>query len=462
MVRSSHEIGSLERLLQVEGPSTARTLCQALRISQSTLSRLIADAGPVIERIGAARRTRYAARRSVHHHGDRWPIYRVDERGRPQVWGELRSLHGGFRFIPEEKTDPDWLEPEFRDGIFPGLPFFLQDARPQGYIGRSLARRISGRLGLPSDPERWNDDDILAYLVVEGSDLVGNLVVGDESLEQALREMETVGDDAIPEDQRGSVYPELATAAQDGEVVGSSAGGEQPKFAVNVLNAAGEPRSVLVKFTSVPVSPVSRRWADLLVCEHLAAETLSACGVACPRTRLLSAGQRRFLEVERFDRTPEAGRRGVVTLGAIEDAIIPMGSTNWNEAAGQFLDVAAVDSPTARELRWRWCFGNLIANTDMHRANTSFWMDDSLPFRLAPVYDMLPMLFSPGAQGDLGERTFSPRRPLPRIAEVWIDAAAAATEFWHRVRADERISAGFRDIASRCALEVSRVRERYG
>jgi hypothetical protein len=98
----------------------------------------------------------------------------------------------------------------------------------------------------------------------------------------------------------------------------------------------------------------------------------------------------------------------------------------------------------------------------MHRANASFWLGGGLPFALAPAYDMLPMLSAPGAQGEHGERAFVPRPPLPAVAAVWGEAAAAAVEFWQRVAGDVRISTGFRAIGVRCAAGVSRLRERHG
>ncbi|HEY5551964.1 MAG TPA: type II toxin-antitoxin system HipA family toxin YjjJ [Opitutaceae bacterium] len=462
MPRQARNPQTLSLLLQTQGPTASGAVVSALGVSRATLSRLVAEAGPAVERIGTARNTRYALRRAVRHLGDQWNVYRIDETGRARVWGELRALHGGFRFAPQEATVPEWMVRDYPDGIFPGLPFFLQDARPQGYVGRALARNVSTRLGLPANPERWSDDEVLSWFIAEGLDLTGDIVVGDRALEQALRHVEGVRANAIAEDQRENIYPACATAAQRGELVGSSAGGEQPKFLANVSVREGGLRSVLVKFSSADASPVSQRWADLLCCEHLAAETLCAHSIPCSRTQLLAAGGRRFLEVVRYDRPNAIGRRGVVTLGAIEDAIVPGTPADWIDAARRFEAAQVISQEDAKSLQWRWCFGDLIGNTDMHRANVSFWLDDGLPFSLAPSYDMLPMLFAPGAQGDLSEREFYSRPPLPPIAGVWADAAVAAGEFWSRVSTDERISAGFRVIAARCMEQLQDLRDRYG
>ena len=49
------------------------------------------------------------------------------------------------------------------DGVFAGLPVFLADARPQGFLGRTFARRHAD-FGLPDKPENWSDDDAIVAL----------------------------------------------------------------------------------------------------------------------------------------------------------------------------------------------------------------------------------------------------------------------------------------------------------
>lgn len=438
-----------------------RAIAETLRISPATLSRIVGRLGSSIERIGAARSTRYALRRSVRNFGSQWPVYRIGDQGRPRVWGELRALHSGFRFLPQNPA-PAWMEREYAGGIFSGLPFFLQDVRPQGYLGRSIARNAALRSGTPPDPRLWSDDDVLSYFLTDGFDLPGDFVVGDRALEQALRATEHLASVAIASVDRARAYPECAAAAQRGELMGSSAGGEQPKFLATLRTNTGQFRSVLVKFSAADPSPASERWAELLLCEHLAAETLRARQTVCPPTEVVDSGGRRFLEVERFDRIEATGRRGLVTLGALEDAFLENSSSDWTAAAGMLEEARWITRQEGRALRWIWCFGDLIANSDMHRANASFWFGDELPYRLAPFYDMLPMLYAPGTQGELGERNFAPRPPLAGVAEVWSDAASAALEFWERVIAEPRVSDSFRTIANRNRDTVRRLISRFG
>ena len=194
----------------------------------------------------------------------------------------------------------------------------------------------------------------------------------------------------------------------------------------------------------------------------MAAETIRDRDIACARTEIIDVGGRRFFEVDRFDRVGAAGRRGVLSLGAIEDAFLDGSPANWTAAAVMLEQAHWVTHDEARTLRWIWCFGDLIANSDMHRANAAFWFTDALPLRLAPFYDMLPMLYAPGAQGDLSERTFAPRPPMASVADVWGDAASAALEFWGRASTEGIISAPFRAIAGDNHAVVTRMLRQFG
>jgi len=122
-----------------------------------------------------------------------------------------------------------------------------------------------------------------------------------------------------------------------------------------------------------------------------AAETLRAHGIVAACSEIIDAGGRRFLEVERFDRIDAIGRRGMVSLGTLEDAFLAQPSADWSAAATMLEQEGWISAAAARALRWIWCFGDLIANTDMHRANASFWFGDERTYTL-PFYDMLPML----------------------------------------------------------------------
>jgi hypothetical protein len=107
-------------------------------------------------------------------------------------------------------------------------------------------------------------------------------------------------------------------------------------------------------------------------------------------------------------------------------------------------------------------FGELIGNTDMHGGNLAFWLNDELPLTLAPVYDMLPMAWAPGPQGEIVERRFAPAPPLPGDEENWRIASDWAAEFWGLAAESDGLSAEFRSIAGEAVGIVRQLRDRIG
>ena len=60
-----------------QGPRTARELADSLGVSQPTVSRLLAELGSEVIRLGAARSARYALRDALRGLPD-MPVYRVN------------------------------------------------------------------------------------------------------------------------------------------------------------------------------------------------------------------------------------------------------------------------------------------------------------------------------------------------------------------------------------------------
>jgi hypothetical protein len=451
---------SPERLvdaLRVRRLASAHELGLALGASQPTVSRWLAAAGDQIVRIGQARRSRYAVTRNVRGLGDRWPLYRIGADGRPQTFGQLIALHGdGCVIRPEQPVD--WLRDEFREGVFPGLPWSLDDMRPQGFLGRLFGQRCAPELGLDPDILRWNEDAMLVALLLRGEDGPGNFVLGDQALDRALR----ATPDPIPSSQRAERYAALARATLAGEQVGSSAAGEQPKFTACVADADGSLRHVIVKFSEpVEGNPVARRWADLLICEHLASQLLAERGHADTRDELVWSQGQLCLESTRFDRLGAHGRRGFVSLAALSDAHDGV-RDDWPNAVGRMQHHGWLTPADVEQVRQRWWFGQLIGNTDMHFGNLGFFLDDALPLQLAPSYDMLPMLYRPAANGSMPPREYQPPPPRPAALSYWQQAAAMATVFWQRVAQHPQLGEEFRRIAIDNEARLDRLRQRFG
>jgi len=140
------------------------------------------------------------------------------------------------------------------------MPYFLQDGRPAGFVGRAVPGAFP-ELNLPTRVVDWTDEHALVYLTQRAPDMPGALIVGAESMDRYLAGLQAAP--LVPRDARASEYPRFAALSMAGAPPGSSAQGEQPKFTARVEHNTRRV-AVIVKF-SPPLSTVTgRRWGDLL------------------------------------------------------------------------------------------------------------------------------------------------------------------------------------------------------
>lgn len=420
------------------GPLPARTLCAQLQISQPSLSRVITEANERVYVMGKARATRYFARRTVAGES-RFELFRVTAQGQAQMWGALLPVYPGYIV-------------EFTDGRpaihSEGLPWWLQDMRPQGFLGRNWVRQHAARLDLGADLLQWHDDDVVLALSKSGEhDLIGNVLLGETAYAAWLAH--SPREHSIPITERARRYPQLAQQVLAGEVVGSSAAGEQPKFVARVLD--GECfQHVLVKFSADIENPTAQRWRDLLLAEHIALQVLAEHNFPASQSSLLDVGQQRFLEVARFDRITDcepAGRRGLISLAALEAEFVGRAQSNWAVLCATLARRGYITAKAADLAFHYYAFGQLIGNTDMHHGNLAFIHEGDLPLEIAPCYDMLPMSLAPERSGAM--RNSLPDLVLsPQIApSIWRTALSLAQTYWQRVAQDTRCSADFAALA---------------
>lgn len=424
--------------LQTNGSTLSRDLLEHFEISRSTLSRRIKDAGDFIISIGSTTSTTYAARdTSVAE----LSLYKISKVGKALRIGMLVPLAEGEWFLQGASKYTALLKGEFKDGLYPGWPWFLSDLRPSGFLGRAFAQNIAQLFGCDTNPERWTDQTVAHVLSLFGTNLQGNFIVGERALEKVLHY------GPLPMRSLQNDYPELLEhALKNGYEFGSSAGGEQPKF-TTVIERDGKPCHVIVKFSPPVNSPAGQRWADLLISEQIANQVLESGGHLCAKTHIHEIRDRIYLESERFDRVGLDGRRGLVSLRAIDAAFIGQGSGSWIKCAQQLSKAGLITPETIEQIARLWCFGNLIANNDMHFGNLSLYLKNDFPLALAPCYDMLPMHFRPASSGEVPKVDFTPHRPLPENEMVWKQVQPLALEFWQLVAADKRISEEFKAIA---------------
>ena len=432
------------RLRLAGGPQPARSLATALGASQPTVSRTLAELGDEVVRFGAARSIQYALRDAVRGLPD-IPVHRVDAEGRIRRLGTLVPVR------------PDGFVMQQDDGATlhsDGLPWWLVDMRPQGYLGRAWAARHGAALGLPPRLADWTDTHALRALLAHGHDAAGNLLLGDDARAHFL-------DSPVPAPVRQAdqpaTYPRLAQEAARGELPGSSAGGEQPKFTAWADTPSG-PCQVLVKFSEVEAGPVPERWRDLLLAEHLALTTLREAGIVAATSRVIDHGAQRFLEVERFDRVGPLGRRGLLSLAALDAEFIGAAPAAWPAVTRRLAQAGVIAAEAAAGARLLWSFGTLIGNTDMHAGNLSFHSEHGRPYALAPAYDMTPMAFAPRSGGGLPD-TLPEQRLDPDVPHAtWRQAQTLARDYLAGLQATEGFSARFAPCVAALGahLEVAR------
>ena len=419
----------LHVLHQVGGVGTSTELQTRLGLSQPTVSRALSalvKQGRLLK-VGAARSQQYLLPRHIEG---------VGTQGRVSPFARMVALPGGRFWVNEA----DGLTQ-----IHDGLPWFLDDMRPQGFMGQTFVQNHP-ELSLPADLRHWNDDHALKAMVLAGDDLPGNLIVGEQALASYLSGVRQTALVQQPEVD----YPRLAMLAMQGAQPGSSAGGEQPKFSALVNGQA-----MLVKFSPSGDAPGDERSRDLLVCEHIALQTLAAAGLPAADSQIVIAGGRVFLQSRRFDRT-DKGRIGMVSL-LVYDAQYVGEMDNWSATAQRMAARQLMTSQDAQQLQLLEAYGLLIANTDRHYGNISFLLEDD-DWRLSPTYDMLPMLYAP-VKGELVERDFAARKmqPTSQTLTVWPQAKQLAQQFWQSVAADTRVSDAFKVLAQANADVVAKL-----
>lgn len=403
--------------------------------SQATTSRAISRCKSRILVVGSARATRYTRLRDVRGLGGRFPVFKVDDRGDVDRIGDLCAV-ANDRFV--------WLPTHTTPEYYRSLPWFISDLRPDGFVGRAFVRLMHEDLNLPLSVLDWNEDHVLVALARRGEDCMGNLIVGQESLERYFR-MTRRSLAPVQTGEEAVLYARMAQAAMEGDPAGSSAGGEQPKFTAMVQHNDGI-KHFLVKFSPYVDTDEGRRWADLLICEHHALNIVQESGIRATQTRIIEGDGRVFLEARRFDRTAVFGRLPIISLRAV--ALEFLGADSWIDAAELMQADGRMSAEDATSLRWLSVFSDLIANTDQHMGNVSLIMTEGRRrFDLAPAYDILPMHYRPRDSRVPGGK-FNPPSSTPRAARAWDSALAAACIFWERVSRDERISQPFREICA--------------
>ena len=129
-----------------QGPATSKEIQAATGLSQTVVSSRLRVMGSSIIKLDKTRPPRYALTRNAFGGDDELPLMMVDENGVITLAANVRPLaHGGF-YVEPKTGMPRVLLGENGDGLYDDLPYFLSDIRPQGFLGRQIAKRCPSNL----------------------------------------------------------------------------------------------------------------------------------------------------------------------------------------------------------------------------------------------------------------------------------------------------------------------------
>lgn len=426
------------------GPATSKEIQAATDLSQAAVSRQLRSMDDSVVRLPSGRSPRYAMTRNAFGGDDRLPLFMVDAHGNNTSVALIRPLAQGGFFVESMTGMPAVLLGEEKNGVFDGLPYFLDDLKPQGFLGRQLAAALASQSDdFPADQGNWNADHVGRYLISSGDDLPGNFKFGQQAHLRVRRK---------PAVSTANDYPALADGVMSGDVPGSSVGGEQPKFTTFCGDCSAH---VIVKFSPLGDSDAARRWRDILITEYHATQVIHSQNFPAAETRLIEMGGRLFLESQRFDRSGEYGRMPMLSLQAVDAEFTGLGS-DWPRVMNALHEEELVSFQHVYDTEFLWNFGRLINNADMHLGNLSLGIEGSV-FRLLPAYDMCSMGFAPKS-AEVLPYSFTP----PELKSQHMNVRSllllkeSAHDFWQKVAADERISDEFKAFLE-CGNPIDRM-----
>jgi hypothetical protein len=152
------------------------------------------------------------------------------------------------------------------------------------------------------------------------------------------------------------------------------------------------------------------------------------------------SSERTILFVTRFDRLADFGRVGVGTLYFLAMERWGDMAVYGPEVLSRLHTEGAIDLASVETCTRVHAFSAAIGNNDAHLGNYALLFDDVGRASLAPIYDVLPMVFAP-RNDELPDQWISPRpTPIDPSVAPWVDALVRAVE------GEPEISQGFKDL----------------
>lgn len=256
------------------------------------------------------------------------------------------------------------------------LPGVIADAKPSGY-GQD---RLNARHGLNLSP--------MELLESGAGDGAGAIAVCEDVLRKQVRSIPTLDDLERALERLDEGSPDTSVIREVGDDLDTSVGGDVPK-----MTLSDENRLWLAKFQD----RLGRQGMPAL--EFVAMTLAGECGIRVPPVRLVTAGGRQVLLVERFDRYGPP-LRPCRLLFASAHTVLRLHSANARFAARRsYLDFAyeakrwgnlgAGNTQDMAELWRRMAFNALVGNVDDHPRNHGLLLVNGT-WRLAPAFDITP------------------------------------------------------------------------
>ena len=174
----------------------------------------------------------------------------------------------------------------------------------------------------------------------------------------------------------------------------------QPKRDGRVFGKSpGSPYTLMRLASLVPDEIPVEIWDENV--RDLALDTLREAGIPASKTQIFGHGGQRFLEIERFDRIGNLGRRALFSLAALDAEFVGAGAGGWPLIARHLVIAGQIRPEAAHGANLLWAFGTLIGNSDMHSGNLSFVAERGRPYNIAPAYDMTPMALASRTGGGI-------------------------------------------------------------
>lgn len=335
----------------------------------------------------------------------------------PKRIGRFRYAGSYFRLDGAKPIDPIGLKLVARSyaATPEELPLVFHDVGPDGWGKEILTKAFpASTLSMPE------------YLALGGLDRTGDLAFGPDPHggpsswlppEQPLVELPKESDDL-------ESLMDAAGAIETGDAEGhhfkllfrnSDVGGARPKARIR-----SEGRQWIAKF------PTSMDKFDDPRVEAACLDVAEAAGFRVPRRKIVVAGGRAALFVERFDRGEGIGGRPFSYLSAA--TLLGQPSTSYNTER-TYTDIASVARGIGVRNASAEVFGRLLLNaylhnTDDHLRNHAF-IDEGDGWTFSPVFDLVPH----------PDQFRHVPPPAPGVSPAWDVAAALEAHVAFRLHA---------------------------